>query len=206
LRRSASVARASCGKEALFQKRRDHLALSFRDPSRRTRTVDGGPARKTPRQRQNRRPKPPPRVSTRRRRPPSDAKRSENQPSDPRTALRKIPTRIKLTRQRRRLFGGQRQNRTRARRRKICGVGHPRKLRLQDGAAGRPRSHCLQSAGSAWTCLRCSARSNPSRDGPAIRRRIRASCWLCGFSRARGRWRVFAASISPIGGCAVEWA
>jgi hypothetical protein len=63
----------------------------FRDPSRRARTVDGGVARKTPRQRQNRRPKPPPRGSTRRRRPPCDAKRAENPPSDPRGRVTQNP-------------------------------------------------------------------------------------------------------------------
>src|SRR5450759_1640469 len=63
----------------------------FRDPSRRTRTVDGGAVRKTPRQRQNRRPKPPPRGSTRRRRPPCGEKRSENQPSDPRARVTQNP-------------------------------------------------------------------------------------------------------------------
>jgi hypothetical protein len=50
-----------------------------------------GAARKTPRQRQNRQPKPPPRGSTRRRRPPCDVKRSENQPSDPRARVIQNP-------------------------------------------------------------------------------------------------------------------
>jgi hypothetical protein len=55
--RSASGARASSGKEPLFQKCRDRLAFRFCDPSRRTRAVDGGATRTTPQQRQNRRPK-----------------------------------------------------------------------------------------------------------------------------------------------------
>jgi hypothetical protein len=43
--------------------------------------------------------------------------------------------------------------------------------------------------GEGLDLSRCSARSNPSKGGPAIRRRIRASCWLCAYSRRSRAWQ-----------------